>query len=142
MASAPQVPLDDGSEVPDVAVQQPWRKGFRLSSIADAAERFLDNSGFDRGPWLAVGFAGGIALWFWLDGPWQWIGALMALALTAITATSLWSSREDRAQLRISASGLCVALIAGMLIVCPPANGYGLSWRCAMPRAARRARSG
>lgn len=117
MASAPQVPLDDGSEVPDVAVQQPWRKGFRLSSIADAAERFLDNSGFDRGPWLAVGFAGGIALWFWLDGPWQWIGALMALALAAITATSLWRSREDRAQLRISTSGLCVALIAGMLIV-------------------------
>ena len=60
---APFVPL--GEPRGDAALQHPhWRKRVSLSSTADAAEVFLAGAGFDRGPWLAVAFAAGIALWF------------------------------------------------------------------------------
>jgi competence protein ComEC len=59
----PLVPL--GDEPADAALQQPpWRKTARLSSVADAADAALARAGFDRGPWLAIAFAGGIAAWF------------------------------------------------------------------------------
>ena len=59
----PTVPL--GDEPADAAMQQsPWRKTVRLSSVADGAEVRLAKAGFDRGPWLAVAFASGIAAWF------------------------------------------------------------------------------
>ena len=58
----PLVPL--GEDPGDAALQQPpWRNAARLSSVADAAESFLARAGFDRGPWLAVALAGGIAAW-------------------------------------------------------------------------------
>ena len=117
MASAPQVPLDDGSDSPDAAVQRPWQGRLRLSTVADAAERFLGNAGFDRGPWLAVAFAGGIGLWFWLATPWQWVAALAALVVSAIAALALWRDREDRAQLRLSLAAVCIVVAAGLVVV-------------------------
>src|SRR5688500_2994962 len=73
----PLVPL--GEEPADAALQQPhWRMRARLSSIADAADAALAKAGFDRGPWLAIAFAGGIAMWFALDGPVAWVVAASA----------------------------------------------------------------
>jgi competence protein ComEC len=57
-----------------------WRTRNRLSSGVDALERFLGTAGFDRAPWLAVAFAGGIAAWFDLANARQWL-ALVALCL-------------------------------------------------------------
>ncbi|MFT4026386.1 MAG: ComEC/Rec2 family competence protein [Novosphingobium sp.] len=66
-----------------------WPTRNRLSSGLAALERFLGAAGFDRAPWLAVGFAAGIALWFELANAWQWlalIGACLGLALVAAAA--------------------------------------------------------
>lgn len=60
---------------------RPWRSRTALSSALERVERFLADAGFDRAPWLAVGFALGIALWFYLPNRWNWL-ALMALCLS------------------------------------------------------------
>ena len=79
-------PLGDGA-----ALQHgPWRSRNRLSSGLEALERFLGAAGFDRAPWLAVGFATGIALWFELANPRQWLALValcMGIALVAVSAT-------------------------------------------------------
>lgn len=59
-----------------------------LLGAADAIEHFLDQAGFDRAPWLAVGFGSGIGLWFALDGPWQWLG-LIAMSLSLVLAAAV-----------------------------------------------------
>ena len=59
-------------------LQRQWRMTLSVSSVTDAAEQFLSESGFDRGPWLVVAFAAGIASWFAFQDPWQWIAAIGA----------------------------------------------------------------
>lgn len=73
--------------------QAPWRRRATLSSIADGLEHFLAHSGFDRAPWLAVAFGGGIAGWFALPHAWQW-PALIALCL-GVALAALILLRED-----------------------------------------------
>ena len=41
--------------------------------MADALEAALARAAFDRGPWLAVAFAGGIAAWVVLDSSVEWV---------------------------------------------------------------------
>src|SRR5688572_3376635 len=78
----PMVPL--GEEPGDAAMQQPpWRKSARLSSVADLVEALLARAGFDRGPWLAVAFAGGIAAWFVFAQPVEWVLAACIALLMA-----------------------------------------------------------
>jgi len=85
----PLVPL--GEEPGDAALQQPpWRKAARLSSAADAAEAFLARAGFDRGPWLAVALATGIAAWFALPSAGWWVAAMGAGLILALGALALW----------------------------------------------------
>ena len=86
----------DAGHITDVAVQRPWRIRRRLSSFITELDGFLGRAGFDRGPWLAVALASGIGLWFWLQTPWQWIGALAAAALIAIAVLAIWRGRDDR----------------------------------------------
>ena len=82
---APIVPLD--GDASDAAVQQqPWRKARRLSSVADAAEAWLERAGFDRAPWLAIALAGGIVGWFALPGPIAWLVAIFGSLLAALAA--------------------------------------------------------
>lgn len=110
--NAPLVPVGDEPESGDVAVQRTWRSAMRLSSAAARAERFLAGSGFDRGPWLTVAFAAGIALWFWLDRPWQW-GA--AIAISVVIA--FWASvtgREGAALPELRKAGAAL----GLLVAC------------------------
>lgn len=113
----PLVPLgdDDG----DVALQQtPWRKRASLSSMADVAEAFLGNAGFDRGPWLAVILASGIGAWFVLPNAAWWVACLAIGPLVALAAIAKWKGRADRTQ-------LVTALVAfGILF----AFGTGLIW--------------
>ena len=78
----------------DAALQHiPWRRWSRLSSVADATEKFLAGAGFDRAPWLAVAFAGGIAGWFLLPTQWHWLALLAACLATCLSALALL--RED-----------------------------------------------
>jgi competence protein ComEC len=110
---APQVPLGEGDA--DAAMQRPhWRNRARLSSVADAMERFLDRAGFDRGPWLAVAFAAGIALWFWLETPVQWILAIGAGLALALGAAAAWRGEAGRANLLAACTGLGLLAAAGV----------------------------
>jgi competence protein ComEC len=113
----PLVPL--GEEPADAALQQsPWRNRVRLSSIADAADAALVRAGFDRGPWLAIAFAGGIAAWFVLDGPLEWVLAASACLLSALGAVALWRGADVRAH-------LMAAVVAASLLA---ASGLVIAW--------------
>ena len=114
---APLVPLDD--EQGDGALQHtPWRKRARLSSVGDEIDRFLGRAGFDRGPWLAVAFAGGIALWFVVDTPGGWISALLGSILLSVGALAMWRGDAARGHLMLA----CVAV--GLAT----AGGIGIAW--------------
>jgi len=88
-----------------------------LSSFVANANAFLGRAGFDRGPWLAVALAAGIAAWFTLDTPWQWCAALGLAGLVALAALALWRGIEERAQLRLALISLALAFAVGLLLV-------------------------
>ena len=112
----PFVPL--GEEPADAALQQsPWRNRARLSSIADAADAALARAGFDRGPWLTIAFAAGIAAWFVLDGPVEWVLAGSACLLSAVGGVALWRGSESRAHLLTAVVAVALLAAAGLGIV-------------------------
>lgn len=75
--------------------QKQWRSRAALASVTNQIEHFLEQSGFDRAPWLAVGFGVGIALWFRLDNRWDWLG-LIALCLGAALLAMVAMQRDGR----------------------------------------------
>ena len=95
-----------------------WRKVLDLSSGLDRVEHFLTEARFERGPWLVVGFAAGIALWFVLANPWQWLGVL-ATCLSISLAASAWLSEE---------SGYPYLRQAGILLPLVVAAGCAMVW--------------
>jgi competence protein ComEC len=112
----PLVPL--GDEPADAALQQPpWRNPARLSSVADAAERFLGRAGFDRGPWLAVALAAGIAAWFALPSAGWWVATIAAGLIVALGALALWRGDEGRSNLVIACVGVGLVLAAGVALI-------------------------
>ncbi|RXZ66052.1 ComEC/Rec2 family competence protein [Pelagerythrobacter rhizovicinus] len=113
----PEVPLGGGAGEADAAAQRNWRSAARLSSGVERAEAFLAAAGFDRGPWLAVAFAGGIGAWFLLHEPWQWVSVIGAAVLGAIAAQAIWRERGDRANLRLAAISLAIMVAAGVAVV-------------------------
>jgi competence protein ComEC len=116
MRDVPIIPMGGDPGGPDAAPDprpRPWQSARGLSSIrgggaglADAAERFLAEAGFERAPWLAVVFAGGIITWFALPHPWQWLAVMAGGAGTALAALALWppgsAADETRANLRLA----------------------------------------
>lgn len=66
-----------------------------MSSVLAAIDGFLGKAGFDRGPWLAVVFAGGIAAWFLFANRWQWL-ALLAFCLALSVLASVLLRVEGR----------------------------------------------
>ncbi len=97
--------------------QTHWRMERLLSSVGDRVDAFLDAAGFDRGPWLAVAFSAGIAAWFALGGPWQWVlVAVVAMASTA-AALTIWPEEGRRAHLRMAIAAVGLAFAAGVAIV-------------------------
>lgn len=125
MRDVPIIPMGEepgGSDAAGTPTPRPWQTAQGLSSagglgrrLADAAEGFLADAGFDRAPWLAVVFALGILTWFSLPQLWQWCAAMAAGAGLALGALALWppGSRADehRANLRLAlvACGLVFA---------------------------------
>ena len=111
-----KVPVGPGGE--NAASQHTlWRKRSRLSSMADRADAFLARAGFDRGPWLAVSFAFGIVLWFWLDGPAEWIAAMAMCGMLGLGALALWKSEEARVHLVQAAVAIGLLVAAGLAII-------------------------
>lgn len=123
MASKPTLLVPMGNEARDSAALQHghWRKRAKLSSgLASgfaATERFLESAGFDRAPWLAVSFAGGIAAWFALDNIWQWL-ALVAVCLAAVLGGLAGLGADGRFPfLRQTIIGLALMTAAGCGVV-------------------------
>ncbi len=112
----PTVPL--GEEPDDAAMQQsPWRKTARLSSVADSVEAWLARAGFDRGPWLAVAFAGGIAAWFVLATPVEWVLAAAAGLIAALGVVALWRGNAARQHTMTAGIALGLLFAAGIAVV-------------------------
>ena len=115
--NAPFVPLGEADPPVLAAPQRPWQRGGGLSSLADAAERLLERAQYDRGPWLAVAFAGGIAAWFLLPDVGDWLWA-MALGIGFAAVGWLhWRGHEKRALLRLAAVTLGFAFVLGMGVI-------------------------
>lgn len=97
--------------------QSPWRMPARLSSVGDMLEQWLAGAGFDRGPWLAVAFGGGIAAWFALPHPAEWGAAIAIALLVAVGSAALWQGREDRTHLLRAGLAIGLMVAAGILVV-------------------------
>ena len=119
MASKATGPLPAVDEDADNAALQhdPWRRSSGLSRGLAVFERFLADAGFDRAPWLAVAFAGGIAAWFALNGRWQWL-CLISLCLAAVLAGLALLRRDGRFPfLRQAIVAISLMVAAGCLTV-------------------------
>jgi competence protein ComEC len=134
MRDAPIIPIgDEASGHAEAGVYRlgPWQSGERLSSFAwparaaaifaDRAERFLGNAGFDRAPWMAVIFGGGIFAWFAFAYPWQWIAAIALGLMISFTAAAFWPygglADERRSNLRRAAMACGLVFSAGIAVV-------------------------
>ena len=110
------VPLGGAGEAADVAVQRPWRMRSLLSRTVDATEAFLAASGFDRAPWLAVAFAGGIGTWFWLADASGWLSAIV-VAMGAAFCAGQAGWLRTRPTLRNAIVALALAWSLGLIVV-------------------------
>lgn len=119
MATGPAPLIPMGGEVPDYAAlrHSPWRNRWSLSSALDGADHFLEQAGFDRGPWLAVALAAGIAAWFALPGPLAWVIALSGALVAALAAIAAWRGNHARARLQQAVSVLALVFAAGLALV-------------------------
>ena len=90
---------------------------WRLSSAAEAAERFLGRAALDRAPWLTAAVLAGIAAWFGTSGRDQWLLLLALAAIVSLAALSVWRGREDRANLLLAAVGLSFAFALGVGLI-------------------------
>lgn len=100
------------------ALQQGHRaSGARLSSIALQAEQFLNKAGTDRLPWLAVGFAGGIGLWFALANSWLWCGVIVFGMGLAGLALAVMRADGRFGHLRLAVAGMGLAVAAGCGVI-------------------------
>lgn len=111
--------MGDAPAFDDVAAQRNWRSLRHLSSVAVRIDRMLGDAQFDRGPWLVIVFAAGIAAWFLLDTPWQWSAAI-GLALLVALASLVPARSEDAAltaHLRRAVMMAALAFAAGILVI-------------------------
>ena len=112
----PLVPL--GEEPADAALQQtPWRMRGRLSSYLDRAEAFLERAAFDRGPWLTVALAAGIAAWFVLPSAGWWVAAMAGGLLLAVGAIAAWRADERRNHLMLAAIAVGLVVAFGTALI-------------------------
>ncbi|WP_374530646.1 DUF4131 domain-containing protein [Novosphingobium sp.] len=113
----PTVPMGNDAPLGAALQHSPWPKRARLASGLEACEQFIEAAGFDRAPWLVVALAAGIAAWFVLAGPAQWLGLFAACLAGAVTA-GLWFGRETRfPYLRQSLIVIPLVLAAGCALI-------------------------
>lgn len=113
----PPVPVDSPAPAGAALQHGHWRMRANLASGLAHLEQFLARSGFDRAPWLVVGFAGGIAAWFALDSAAQWLGLLCGL--TGLGGGAMVLLREDGnfPFLRQSLAAIAIAMAMGCALV-------------------------
>ena len=72
-----------------------WRA--RLGQARIRLEDWLEAERGQLPPWFVVGFGSGIAAWFWLPGPVEWVGFLCIAAALVLLGWSGTARRADRA---------------------------------------------
>lgn len=109
----PTVPISN--EAPGGAALQHghWRNRMHLSSGLEGVEAFLTRAGFDRAPWLAVGFAAGIAAWFVLDNAWQWLALIAACLAVLLGALAVLQPEGRFPYLRQALISMAVMIALG-----------------------------
>ncbi|MDE2403903.1 MAG: ComEC/Rec2 family competence protein [Sphingomonadales bacterium] len=87
------------------------------SRLFRLAEQFLEGAGFDRGPWLAVGFAAGVAAWFVLANRAQWLALLAGcLGLAGLALAGMaGDGRFPRVRQALAAMALAIAAGCGVV---------------------------
>ena len=95
----------------------PWRAFASLSRVANAVERFLCQAGFDRAPWLAVGFGGGILAWFALPGPWSWLALIAGCGGIGLAAAAAMAPDGRFPVLRQAVVAMAAVLALGCATV-------------------------
>jgi competence protein ComEC len=65
----------------------------RFHATREGVENFLERERAQLPLWLVVGFGAGIASWFALDGPSEWLAAICVGAGLAVGAFSLEGGR-------------------------------------------------
>lgn len=88
-----------------------------MSSVADATEHFLSAAGFERGPWLAVAFGAGIAIWFALADRWEWLAFLAACGAVGLGCLAAFEAGGRIPFLRQALVSVALLLGAGCLVV-------------------------
>ena len=106
-----------------------------------AIERFLAERGFDRAPWLAVAFGVGIALWFALPTPAQWIAVLCGCAAMVLAGLAMDSGQGGGRFPHVAAAlvGMGLMIAAGGVTIwaksalagTPPLASRGIYWMTA-----------
>jgi len=118
---------DSGNEADSAALQHPqWRRMPGLSSVAGHIEQFLGAAGFDRAPWLAVAYAAGIAAWFVLKEPAQWLSLVAVCGMLGAVAWAARSGTERYPYLRQAILSLSLAFAAGLLTVWTKSSVSGI----------------
>ena len=110
----PPADADDGAALQ----HRPWNRRNRLSRGLGSIEEFLGTAGFDRAPWLAVAFGGGIAAWFALPSAGYWLSLIVACAGIGAATGAMLNAAGSYPYLRLSG-------IVGPLVV---AAGCGSVW--------------
>ena len=100
---------------------RPWRAGRGLSSagakVGERIEAFLAERPFERGTWLAVAFAGGIAAWFVLPDMPRWLALLAGCGALALGALAGLRSEGRHPYARGALVGVALMLAAGLVTV-------------------------
>ncbi|WP_379923513.1 ComEC/Rec2 family competence protein [Erythrobacter sp. R86502] len=115
----------DGFAAAEKPTLGPWQTLRGLSSrrtrLLDSVDRFLDNAGFDRAPWLAVIFASGIVTWFVLPYAWQWCLVLALTVGSAFAAAVIWNPDhtfyDTRVNVRLAVVVCSLVFAAGVAAI-------------------------
>lgn len=103
-----------------------WDRLRGLSSVQRTIEQFLSGRPFERAPWLAVGFGGGIAAWTMLEGPWQW-AAFLALCAAAMLLAPLVAPGGVADHLRHAIFAMALMAAAGCGTIWVKSAAVGVS---------------
>jgi competence protein ComEC len=88
-----------------------------LSSMAGRGEAFLAARPFERGTWLVVAFAGGIAAWFVLPDTPRWLAVLAACGAVVLGALAGLRGEGRHPYLRGALIGVALMVAAGLVTV-------------------------
>lgn len=96
---------------------RPWNTAPLLSRGLAEIEHIVEGGRFETAAWSAVAYAGGIAAWFALSGPPQWLAFAAAMLGLACAALAAFPADGPHPRLRRTLVLLALLAVAGTLTV-------------------------